>query len=62
MKLSGRRVLSGDGSTAFSSNADNLAIKFSRLVPQGHRPFVITSLYQLGQLLTSLLEYATTGS
>jgi hypothetical protein len=51
---------SGDG-TAFSSDADNLSIKFSRLVPQG-RPFIITSLYQLGQLLTSPLEYATTGS
>jgi hypothetical protein len=52
---------SGDG-TVFSSDTDNLSINFSRLAPQGHRPFIIISLYQPGQLLTSPLEYATTGS
>jgi hypothetical protein len=57
-ELSGQRV---EAATALHF-ADNLSIKFLRLAPQGHRPFIITSLYQLGQLLTSPLEYATTGS
>lgn len=61
-ELSGQRVETANG-TAFSSNADNLSVKFSRLAaPQGHRPFITTYLYRLVQLLTSPLEYATTGS